>query len=418
MLVQLNLQELRHLNYLSDIYQKCKVPRCILAAIVAMRISVPLFIGEIHLLLIAVIALCGIYFVDAAFVTIITRVIAVKRRIQWRISRHRNIRLLKMGHMSEIYPSYERQQDYPISKNPILVCPPISGERVEKIKTNITQWLLTSSLYVLVERFGGRDRPARDVYELSEMFLWFSDVWDFRSSQGARWLLNSDELTEKQKQSALIAALDLGLMDKTIPAYESYDYIWVLGGARLSCLLRSQLAKQTTTPTKAVVMLSSPRPIDDSEREATDTYAPTAETEFDLFVAAAQKEFGVGDDFTEERHDDWIIRKYQEDPTLFVISAPSSEPEKRPSNSVDTYEFFFDHFKVEEGANILLVTSQIYAPYQHLEAMRTIAIPHRVNIDTIGLVPESVNQSEAAHYLQEIRSTIQAIDRFLNMKFD
>jgi hypothetical protein len=325
-----------------------------------------------------------------------------------------------------------------MSKNLILSCPPIGGERIEKIKTSITQWLSVPSLHKLTEQFGGLIPDGMDICELSKWFLEFSDVWDFRGHQkqafdrkvgeGARWLLNSDELTEGQKQSTLAAALDLGLMDNAIPAYEIYDYVWVLGGAKLSCLLRSRLAKQsianTKQPPKAVVMLASMRPIGDGEREATDIYAPTAATEFDLFIAAAQKEFGVGDNFTEERHDyenankSWIIRKYlAADYELFVIAAPASEPDKRRANSVDTYEFFFDRFKVDKGAEILLATSQIYVPYQHLEAVRTIAIPHRISLDTIGFVPEwggaLQGMNEPSNYLQEIRSTIQAIDRFL-----
>jgi hypothetical protein len=102
---------------------------------------------------------------------------------------------------------------------------------------------------------------------------------------------------------------------------------------------------------------------------------------------------------------------------LFIIAAPSSEPEKRRANSADTYEFFFDRVKADEGAEILIVTSQIYVPYQHLEAMRTIAVPYKINLDTIGFAPEwggaLQGMNEPSNYLQEIRSTIQAMDRFL-----
>jgi len=216
-----------------------------------------------------------------------------------------------------------------------------------------------------------------------------------------------------------------------------------LGGGKLSCLLRSRLAGHvagnTNEPPKAVVMLASTRPISDGEREATNTYAPGAETEFDLFVAAAQKESGVGgvgsvggvggagNNFSEERFDDngdpnkcWIIRKYPaNDCDIFIVASPSSEPEKRRANSADTYGFFFDNFKPEEGAEILLTTSQIYVPYQHLEAVRAIAIPHRINLDTIGFIPEwggaLQGMNEPSNYLQEIRSTVQAIDRFLTI---
>jgi hypothetical protein len=188
-----------------------------------------------------------------------------------------------------------------------------------------------------------------------------------------------------------------------------------------------QTIKNAESVPKAVVLLASMRPIGDAEREATNTYAADAETEFDLFVAAAHQEFNLDKNFNEERHDDiensnksWIVRKYAADGyDVFIIAAPSSDPEKRRANSADTYEFFFNKFQAPEGASILLTTSQIYVPYQHLEAVRTIAIPHKVYLDTIGFVPEwggtLQGMNEPSNYLQEIRSTIQAIDRFLSM---
>jgi len=326
-----------------------------------------------------------------------------------------------------------------MSKDSILTCPPVGTKRVEQITVNIGKWLSTPGLHELANLFGTDVPEGLDCRRLSQWFLEFSDIWDFRGHQersfdkkvgeGARWLLDSGELTEKQKETALLAASELGLIGNSIPARSDYDYIWVLGGAKLSCLLRSRLAKQTIESTgqtpKAVVMLASMRQIGDSERMATDTYAPEAVTEFDLFVAAAEKEFGVGESFTEDRYDDasninssWIVQKYLKDNlNIYIIAAPSSDPEKRRANSADTYEFFFDYFKIEESSEVLLTTSQIYVPYQHLEAIRTIAIPHQINFDTIGFDPAwggtLQGMNEPQNYLQEIRSTIQAIDRFL-----
>ena len=48
---------------------------------------------------------------------------------------------------------------------------------------------------------------------------------------------------------------------------------------------------------------------------------------------------------------------------IHILSAPSSNPEKR-ANSMDTFKFFMERYKVEPGARILLVTSCIYVPFQ------------------------------------------------------
>lgn len=67
----------------------------------------------------------------------------------------------------------------------------------------------------------------------------------------------------------------------------------------------------------------------------------------------------------------------------------------------------------------MLVTSQIYVPYQQLEAIRTWAIPNNVYIETVGFPAEWNDTKQqgmmmAANYLQEIRSTIQAANRYLD----
>ena len=328
-----------------------------------------------------------------------------------------------------------------MSNNQILSCPGITEDRIPYIRSNIKQWLSTPLLSDLAKAFGATPDVGKDINYLSKWFLEFSDCWDFRSRQkqaydskvgeGARWLLSNDDLTEEQKELALSAALVLGLRDNAIPAYDNSDYIWVLGGAKLSCLLRSRLAAQTIKNAfkmpKAVVLLASMRPIGDAEREATNTYAPNAKTEFDLSVEAAHEEFSVSNDFEEEKHNDssndnnsWIIRKYGGSGyDVFIIAAPSSDPQNRRANSADTYEFFFNRFQAQEGASILLTTSQIYVPYQHMEAIRTIAVPHKIVFDTIGFPPEWGGElqgmNDPSNYLQEIRSTIQSIDRFLKM---
>jgi len=168
---------------------------------------------------------------------------------------------------------------------------------------------------------------------------------------------------------------------------------------------------------------------------ATDTYAPGAGTEFDLMAAGAEAAFGLGGDFREDRSDDpdntnrsWVVRDYAAKgrwPEVTLVCAPSSEPERRRANSADTYEFFLARKGVARG---FLVTSEIYVPYQHLEALRTVALPHDLMVETTGFPaawggklqgmagPTNYLQEIMAgptNYLQEIRSTIQAADRLL-----
>ena len=109
-----------------------------------------------------------------------------------------------------------------MSRDFILSCPPVGDERLAQIRQNVTRWLSAPSLAKLAESFGSPVPSGLDIYGLAEWFLEFGEVWDFRSrlrqafdnkvGEGARWLLNNNSLTEEQKQLALAAALDLGLM--------------------------------------------------------------------------------------------------------------------------------------------------------------------------------------------------------------
>jgi len=272
--------------------------------------------------------------------------------------------------------------------------------------------------------------------------LGFSERWDFRKLQqeatakdtgeGSRWLVNDSSLTETQRDIIKESAKELGLIGIEIPSKNTYDFLWVLGGARLSCRLRPRLAAHLVTEhalhCDIVALLASGRPISLTERNATDTYAPNAKTEFDLINYGAEIEFNIPSSFIEERNDDaantnksWIIRRYDKTgslPSIMSMCAPSSEPERRRANSADTYEFFFHHVQVPPGSSLLLITSQIYVPYQQLEAIRTVALRHNVVIETVGFPREwsgyLQGMTSSINYLQEIRSTIQSTNRFFS----
>ncbi len=178
-----------------------------------------------------------------------------------------------------------------------------------------------------------------------------------------------------------------------------------------------------------IPLLKRRRPISSTERNATDTYAPGAKTEFDLINRGAEIEFNIEPSFSEERNDDptntnkrWIIRRYDKIgnlPPIVSLCAPSSEPDTRRANSVDTYEFFFNHAQVSPGSSLLLITSQIYVPYQQLEALRTVALKHNVIMETVGFPLEWSGNLQGmtgpSNYLQEIRSTIQSANRFFHV---
>ena len=308
--------------------------------------------------------------------------------------------------------------------------------RNREVTEKIEQWIYSDALKRILATFGVTMPVYSNLRDAIGWLLQFSDEWDYRGKQhlardkktneAARWLVNDEVITDEQDKAVKEGIPLLGLIGIDTPFGKDYDYVIALGGARLSCLLRPRYAQQVieqySINPKAVIMLSGFRPIGDSEREATDTYAKNAVSEYDLICAGAEKCFDL-EQFKEERYDSenlnlsWAVRVYEGVPPVICISAPSTEPDKRRANSADTYKFFFEKYDVKENTKILLVTSQIYVPYQQLEAIRTLSLPYGVKMETIGFPNEwsgnMQGMQQASNYLQEIRSTIQAMDRFL-----
>ena len=164
----------------------------------------------------------------------------------------------------------------------------------------------------------------------------------------------------------------------------------------------------------------------DTEREVTDMYAPAALTEFDLINAGAERAFDLEREYEEKKYcnpnvnKSWAIRTYinsQYEFKIQSVSGPSSNPKIRRANSADTFAFFAERQQIKSKSRVLLVTSQIYVPYQQMEAIRTWAIPNDIYVETVGFPIEwNIQQKgmmKEVNYLQEIRSTIQAVNRYL-----
>lgn len=315
-------------------------------------------------------------------------------------------------------------------------------ETIENVEKAINKWIYSAELESLVEAFGGKVPKQLETEQLARWLLEFSECWDYRGRQTqvkaeagrekARWLIDSSAVIKQQEEVVERVIGKLGLQGESRLLCDNYDYIIALGGARMSCLFRPRYVREIIEKydlkPKGVAMLSGMRPVMDTERSATDTYCPEAITEYDLINSGAEMVFELEKKFWEEQYycknpnESWAVRRYsvsKYEYPIISVSGPSSDPQHRRANSADTFRFFVQKMNIEEGSRILLVTSQIYVPYQQMEAIRTWALPNKVYIETVGF-PIQWNEKNrqqgmitAANYLQEIRSTIQAINRYL-----
>lgn len=313
-------------------------------------------------------------------------------------------------------------------------------EAVPEAKASIRAWIESKVFQDTARAFGWTDNPDQDLDQRIDDLVAQSDEWDFRrrtakaesmgtTRESTRWTSHGQLLSAQQVALANRAGSELKLACASMPSRDQYRAVLVLGGARLSCLLRTEWAGQILregVKTQDVVLLGSQRPVADSERDATDTYAPEAATEFDLFVAAGSVVFGFDKDvYSGQRHEDahpnlsWEVREYSPSGLMrvLIISAPSGEPSNRRSNSADTYKFYISRHHIRPGDWLLLVTSPIYVPYQQLEAIRVITVPLGIHVETVGFPPEWRAELQGMqgpqHYLQEMRSFLQSAQRFL-----
>ena len=165
-----------------------------------------------------------------------------------------------------------------------FVCGSDESETRKKIEEEIKQWLVSPELAKIVESFGGKYPDVDDTKHLVNWLLGFSEKWDYRQKQKTitndknsevlRWTVNNSQISEEQQKAVFDGINMLGLKNVSIPHFDFYDYILVLGGARMACLYRTKYAKELILKMKrnprAVVMLSGMRPVSDTERNMTD----------------------------------------------------------------------------------------------------------------------------------------------------
>ncbi|MER7009140.1 hypothetical protein ABT297_39695 [Dactylosporangium sp. NPDC000555] len=246
----------------------------------------------------------------------------------------------------------------------------------------------------LVAAFGG-DLPEADTGTLLGWLDEFSDDhWNFRGRLGGaeRDRVRVD-LPERLAAAALVAARELGLAGTGDPPHREYAHLLVLGGLARACLQRTEHAARLAAALRvgAVAALGSRRPLGAEERALPGLDG--CETEADALAAGARAAFG--------------------DRPVDVLTAPSGRGAPRP-NTADTYAFWAGRTRPQPDERILVVTSPIYVPFQHCDAIRVLGLRYRCGIDTVGFdprlasTPQPPGAAGADRYLQEIRSAIRA----------
>ena len=291
------------------------------------------------------------------------------------------------------------------------------GEELELIET----FVQSQALRDLVELDGGTWPDDAPLLQQLEELESFSERWDFRRGD-LRLVFHGDDesRTDERAQRVYSAARSLGMLDPSPPTLTNPDFILILGGLATGVEPRvryaARLLSTGSVDCRHVVGLGSYRPVDDRERPAADRYAPEAMHELGLLAAMMTTAFGIPDEWKSQVEGDPELRPREaktridvgERPALTALAAPSGDPDHRPANTADTYLQFADEL-VSNSSTALVITSSIYLPYQHMDAVRTLGPTADLTIESVG-VPHS--DSRPTHppssYLQEVRSIIRS----------
>jgi DNA-binding SARP family transcriptional activator len=328
---------------------------------------------------------------------------------------------------------------------PVKTAP--TADDVSAVLQQLQQWAESESVLALFDAWEWEEplpRPTGTTY--IERFLELesaTEAWNYRRYAFERWQQLLANLPKPFQDQVIEAAEELGMREWAIPLQDHYQIGVALGGARRAPLCRTKWLELLSHRCQfdAFGYATSLRPIDERAERAYTTYAPRAETEFDLMHHAARLAPGLGHihrwrdepDFESDYPTRWwassLIRYYERAPAeapMFGVAAASQKPLEHRPRTPETLRTLYgvavgnQSCSLEPGSRILLVTSAIYVPYQQIEALRVLGLPSALVIETVAHPREWTAEAQAAplqnyqlvgNYLQEIRSAIEACRR-------
>ncbi|MDO3687303.1 hypothetical protein Q3W68_25860 [Micromonospora sp. C28ISP2-4] len=303
-----------------------------------------------------------------------------------------------------------------------------AGTTRAQFLAGVRSWVESAPVRRLVAHFGG-DWPDGDLAAvLARLDAFSARRWDFRQGR-ERPDAREPAFDPATADLVLSAAAALGLVRAVAPARSGYAHLLVLGGLAHACLRRTAyaavLARTAAEVTGEVAVLGSFRPLSAAESRVLDAAGLSGcATEVDVLDAGVRLAFGVAEPDDERGepaghpHRSWSSRTYRPAglPPVRVLAAPSGEPERRRAHTADTQRFWAEHVRLRADDPVLMVTAPIYVPFQHCDALRTLAVPYGCGIETVGVDPAAraaVDVPEPAltpgRYLQEIRSALRSM---------
>lgn len=147
--------------------------------------------------------------------------------------------------------------------------------------------------------------------------------------------------------------------------------------------------------------------------------------EADIVLAATRQAFGLGkpaeseaagptrNDWDDELWSAWARYRW---PGVEVLVVPAGEPGRRV-NTADQLRYWANRNGIGRDDRVLLLTTQIYVPFQQLSGLQVLGIERECEVRCCGVDPQNSflpgGSFTGRSYLQEIRSALLAASRLM-----
>lgn len=249
------------------------------------------------------------------------------------------------------------------------------------------------------------------------------DHWDFRDGR-ERNLATQPEFSSSQALAIDVASAALGLTGTRPPRRREYDAVVMTGGMVRAGVVKPRYLRElhdNGLSWREGVFLGGFRPFAGDEVELAPLLGVNGNNEFDSMTAGMRQSFEIGAADSTDGFDpatraqpgnaDWREECWRWNGRMLrVVAAPSSEPEGRRANTVDTYRFWAS--RAENIRSVLVITTPIYVPYQGASAIEILGIECGFAVETVAVSAVASDLGEhsqpflSQHRAQELRSAI------------
>jgi hypothetical protein len=283
------------------------------------------------------------------------------------------------------------------------------------VADGIAAWLGSPALAALLEAFGHRPPAGGPLAERLAEVERFSERWDYRNG-GERHQAVGEVFAPELDALIRSTTAALGLADCAVPPRTTYDHVLVLGGGVRTMVARANLAAtvlRSGVRASTVAGLGSTRPLEGQAASAAELGLRPCPTEGDAVDEAIRREFGLGEPGGHRAGPGWWVRSYPDArPQVHVLAAPSTRPGQR-ANTADTFIGWAELLPgAPRDARLLMVTTDMFVPFQHCDAVRVLGLGYGAIVDTVGFATATspwVAAARTFEVLQEVRSAIRSM---------